>query len=118
MDYRSSTSVGIPQNGEAPATRVAKFFSKETEDLYEILESFGEFEASEAVLELVRMPGEPPFSEPKMLKQLRVIRDALTAIPFLVVEHAAFGGVGPRDLHTAMRWYGAHIADFVEDCSP
>lgn len=87
------------------------FLTKEAEGLREILALFGEYDAADAVADLVGLCG---GSGPDIMAigvALEMILHALEEVPFLVLEHVAHSGQGPRDLHAAMRWYGGRLAD-------
>lgn len=93
---------------------LGKFLATEAEGLKEILILFAECEASDAVVELEGLCAVAPPDVTAVGMALETILHALEGIPFLVLEHVAMSGQGPRDLHAAVRWYGGRIADFSD----
>jgi len=87
----------------AEIPEVTRFFEAEAQGLSEILEMVGEFDAAEAALALADMHTGVDVSADTVSVLLDEVLEALVAIPFLVVEHAAMAGLGPRDLHAAIR---------------
>ena len=93
---------------------LGKFLTREAEGLKEILDLFGESEASDAVVELKGLCAVAPPDVTAVGMALETVLYALESIPFLVLEHVAMSGQGPRDLHAAVRWYGGRIADLSD----
>lgn len=93
---------------------LGRFLAKESEGLKEILDLFGECEASEAVTELEGLCAVAPRDVTAVGMALETVLYALEGIPFLLLEHIALSGQGPRDLHAAVRWYGARVADLSD----
>lgn len=91
-----------------------RFLEKESEGLKEILDLFGEDEASDAVVELKGLCAVARPDLTAIGMALETILYALESLPFLVLEHVAISGQGPRDLHAAVRWYGGRIADLTD----
>ncbi|MDX1822682.1 MAG: hypothetical protein R3197_17450 [Paracoccaceae bacterium] len=89
------------------------FLEKEAEGLREILALLGDYEAAEAVTDLVCLCGASQRDVMAIGTALNVVLQALEAVPFLVLEHVALSGQGPRDLHAAVRWYGGRIAELL-----
>lgn len=90
------------------------FFAKEAESLQEILGLLGEYEASDAVVELVVLCAAARPDVTAVGMALETVLHALASIPFLVLEQVVTSGQGPRDLHAAVRWYGGRLSDFSE----
>lgn len=93
---------------------LGRFLAKEGEGLKEILDIFGESEASDAVVELEGLCAVAPPDVTAVGMALETVLYALESIPFLVLEHVAMSGQRPRDLHAALRWYGGRIADLSD----
>lgn len=93
---------------------LGQFLAKESEGLREILDLFGECEASDAVVELEGLCAAARSDVTAVGMALEMVLHALEGIPFLVLEHVAISGQGPRDLHGAVRWYGGRIADLSD----
>lgn len=93
---------------------LGQFLAKEAEGLKEILDLFGKNEAYDAVVELEGLSAVALPDATAVSMALETVLHALEAIPFIVLEHVAIAGEGPRDLHAAVRWYGARIADFSD----
>ena len=93
---------------------LGRFLEKESEVLKDILDLFGEDEASDAVVELkgLCVVARPDVTAIGMA--LEAVLHALESLPFLVLEHVAISGQGPRDLHAAVRWYGGRIAELSD----
>lgn len=90
---------------------LGRFLATEGEGLKEILDLFGEDEASDAVAELEGLCVAIGSDVTAIGMALDTVLHALEDIPFLVLEHVAMSGQGPRDLHAAVRWYGGRLAD-------
>lgn len=90
------------------------FLAREAEGLKEVLDLFGEDEASDAVVELEGLCAAAPPDVTAIGMALEKVLHALEGIPFLVLEHVVMSGQGPRDLHAALRWYGGRIADLSD----
>lgn len=93
---------------------LGQFLAKEAEGLKEILDLFGETEAFDAIVELEGLCAVALPDATAVSIALETVLHALESIPFIVLEHVAIAGEGPRDLHAAVRWYGARIADFSD----
>lgn len=93
---------------------LGRFLAKEAEGLKEILDLFGECEATDAVVELEGLCAVAPPDIMAVGMALETVLHALESIPFIVLEHVAMSGQGPRDLHAAVRWYGGRIADLSD----
>lgn len=93
---------------------VGQFLATEAEGLKEILDLFGAAEAFDAVVELEGLCAVAPPDVTAIGMALETVLHALESIPFIVLEHIAISGQGPRDLHAAVRWYGARIADLSD----
>lgn len=93
---------------------LGRFLAKESEGLKEILDLFGECEASDAVVELEGLCAVAPPDVMAVGMALETVLYSLESIPFLVLEHVVMSGQGPRDLHAAVRWYGGRIADLSD----
>lgn len=102
-----------PVRGGAVAA-VAAFLAKEGDSLQELLGALGEFDAAEAVAHLADPHNRDRLDPDKVADLLDEVLEGLRSIPFLILEHAAMAGLGPRDLHGAVRWYGARIADLSD----
>lgn len=89
------------------------FLDKEAEGLREILALFGDYEAADAVTDLVCLCSVSRSDVMMIGSTLDTVLRALEAVPFLVLEHVALSGQGPRDLHAAVRWYGGRIAELL-----
>lgn len=96
------------------ADSLGKFLATEAEGLKEILDLFAECEASDAVVELEGLCTAVPPDVTAIGMALETVLHAIESIPFLVLEHVAMSGQGPRDLHAAVRWYGGRIADLSD----
>lgn len=94
---------------------VASFFATEGRALHEILDITGEFDAAAAAHELVQGDYRLGADLPRVTTLLEVVLEGLRNVPYLVVEHAALAGLGPRDLHAAFRWYGARLEQSLDD---
>ena len=96
---------------EAGTCAVRRFLAREADALRTLLETVGEFDAANAILEIERlMDGSNSETRP-VDDALKEIRMALAEIPFRDIENIARSRDGPRDLHAAVRWYGARITD-------
>lgn len=93
---------------------LGQFLAKEAEGLKEILNLFCEDEATDSVGELVGLCAVARPDVTAVGMALDTVLHALESIPFLVLEHVAMSGQGPRDLHAALRWYGGRLADFSD----
>lgn len=93
---------------------LGRFLEKEAEDLREILTLFGDYEAVETVAALVGLCGAEKADVMAVGTALETVVRALEAIPFLLLEHVAMEGQGPRDLHAAVRWYGGRLSDLSD----
>ena len=104
-DAVEATSVDLPIDS------VRAFVLKERDGLLEILDLLGDDEAADAVRELEKLFAlcEPGAGD--LAVRLELVLLAFESVPLLVIEHAALLGRGPRDLHAAVRWYGARLAD-------
>lgn len=96
------------------AEALERFLEKESGGLKEILDLFGESWASDAVVELEGLCAATRPDVTAIGIALEKILYALESLPFLVLEHVAMSGQGPRDLHAAVRWYGGRIADLSD----
>lgn len=105
----ADTTIGARQ-----VDTLGQFIAEEAECLKEILDIFGECEASDAVVELEGLCVAAQTDVTAVGMALETVLLALESIPFLVLEHAAVSGEGPRDLHAALRWYGARVSDLSD----
>lgn len=88
------------------------FLVRDAEGLREILELFGDFGACDAVVEVASLCSAAQPDPKEVGVPLQIVLHALESVPFLFVEQAATLGLGPRDLHAALRWYGGRLSEF------
>ncbi len=96
---------------EAGTCAVRRFLAREADALRTLLETVGELDAANAILEIERLMAGSNSETRPIDDALKEIRKALEEIPFRDIENIARSRDGPRDLHAAVRWYGARITD-------
>ncbi len=94
--------------------RVADFLSEEREALRNLLELFGEFEAIDAIADLGELCDEDCPDLARITAALGVVCAAFEQLSFSLIGTVAWYGEGPRDLHAAIRWYGAKTEDLIK----
>ena len=104
----------VPTTNEiakADTCAVRRFLAREADALRTLLEAIGEFDAANAILEIAKMMDGSNSETRPVDDALKEIRVALEEIPFRDIENIARSREAPRDLHAAVRWYGARITD-------